>query len=346
VFSCENTHPGVVISLTKPPSDFYWQAVQDYCEIHQVKSFLSKYGIRYEGYKLGRGLIGATAAVCSEFPDYTWEYLAYRHPARLHIPRDVNVHSLFLSQELTYPHTWDTWDNDAKGPVCIPHTVDPILYGIRGDTPFAITHAVSLIMSEPVDMVRIWMTNQGTDAHLVFHRAGPLREGISYLIRGRVESMPDTKSGGHVSFTLSKDGQKIQCMAFEPTKKFRDHIRSLRPGDDVLAGGSYLKGTLNLEKIFIFSAAPFRIAQPPICHICNKRMTSAGRGKGYKCRRCGDRKMEPEYILEPRTVAPGWYEVPPGARRHLSRPLARGLVPPDPSYLPESKRRRDTYSSS
>ncbi|HDQ07430.1 MAG TPA: tRNA(Ile2) 2-agmatinylcytidine synthetase, partial [Methanoculleus sp.] len=31
----------------------------------------------------------------------------------------------------------------------------------------------------------------------------------------------------------------------------------------------------------------------------------------------------PETVTTDRTVTPGWYEVPPSARRHLARPLCR-----------------------
>ena len=54
-------------------------------------------------------------------------------------------------------------------------------------------------------------------------------------------------------------------------------------------------------------------------------MTSAGTGKGYKCRACGARGREPEAERVERLLQPGWYEVPPTARRHLARPLVRGV---------------------
>jgi len=333
-FSCPNTHPGVVVATRKPPADFYWKAVSRHCTIEEVKKILAVYALDYQGYKLGRGLIGATAAICSDFSDNTWELLAYRSKERLFLAREIDPGSLRLSEEITSPHTWDTWDYDLKGPVCIPHSSDPVLYGIRGDSPFSVSHAASVISSEPPDLVQVWMTNQGTDAHLVFWEGGEPEEGISYLVRGIVHGMPATGKGGHVSFPLMAEGILFPCMAFEPTKKFRDAVRSLRSGDEILACGSYLKQTLNLEKMYVFSAKPYRIITPPICPDCKKRMTSAGSGKGYKCRRCGKRESAPEIVLESRTIIPGWYEVPPGTRRHLSRPLARGYVPPDPSYLP------------
>jgi tRNA(Ile2)-agmatinylcytidine synthase len=56
-------------------------------------------------------------------------------------------------------------------------------------------------------------------------------------------------------------------------------------------------------------------------------MKSAGKAKGYKCPRCGakvaDAPKEKVEIL--RNLQEGFYEVPPSARRHLSKPLVRIL---------------------
>jgi tRNA(Ile2)-agmatinylcytidine synthase len=117
-------------------------------------------------------------------------------------------------------------------------------------------------------------------------------------------------------------------MAYEPTKNFRQIVRQLVLGDDVIAVGSFKKGSINLEKIRIVSLARSLITRPPLCSACNKRMTSDGKGKGYKCRKCGVKASEPEVKEILRTLTTGWYEVPPTARRHLAKPLCRG----EPDY--------------
>ena len=76
-------------------------------------------------------------------------------------------------------------------------------------------------------------------------------------------------------------------MAYEPTKNFRQMVRQLMPGDDVIAVGSYKKGSINLEKLKVNTLSKATTTRPPICTSCNKRMTSDGKGKGYKCRKCG-----------------------------------------------------------
>lgn len=323
--TCEKTHPGVVLADRPFPSYFYHQAVTAICTIAGAEEFLRQYARAWKGYKLGRGLIGATAAIASELSDQTWELLAYREEKRWGTTREVDSSSLFTADEVTTPHTWDTVDTTKNSVVCVPHTPDPVLYGIRGDSPFAVAYAVSCIRSEPFPWGQIWVTNQGTDAHIVMGKIGSLIEGSSYQVKGTVTNRPLTGCGGHVSLSISDEGGELSCMAFEPTKEFRSYIRSLIPGDQIIAIGSFLNKTLNLEKFCLCSESTEERPRAPFCQSCQKQMTSAGSGKGYKCRRCGARVMSPDIIPIQRDINTGWYEVPPSARRHLSRPLIRGI---------------------
>jgi len=323
-FSCEKTNPGVVVAEKRPDPAFYRKAVTDFCEIDEAVDVLESAGARYRGWKNRRGLVGATAAVASVFPDTTYEILTYRDPVRWGTPREVDKESLFTAEEETFPHTWDTVDFANRVVVCVPHTPDPVLFGIRGESPAWVMAARSLIHSEKPVLEQIWVTNQGTDAHLVPGRCGALREGISYRVRGVVTGRPVTGPGGHVSFAIRDGEAKARCMAYEPTKNFRDTVRALVPGDGIVAVGSYKKGSINLEKLCLVAPARDLRIQAPLCTACSKRMTSDGKGKGYKCRKCGVHAMEPEVQETPRTLTAGWYEVPPTARRHLAKPLCRG----------------------
>jgi tRNA(Ile2)-agmatinylcytidine synthase len=88
--------------------------------------------------------------------------------------------------------------------------------------------------------------------------------------------------------------------------------------------GSYKEGSINLEKIKVRSLVQVVRERPPMCPACTRRMTSAGKGKGFKCRTCSSRAVHAERSLIERSLAEGWYEVPPSARRHLAKPLCRG----------------------
>ena len=111
--------------------------------------------------------------------------------------------------------------------------------------------------------------------------------------------------------------------AFEPTKRFRDRVRALRPGDRVTVCGEADEGTVKLEKFALRD--PVRTERvTPTCHGCGRTMESAGRDQGYRCRDCGT--SAPGRVERPldRDLAVGWYEVPPRARRHVAKPLVRG----------------------
>jgi len=326
--SCENTNPGVVVVDTPPDPAFYTKAVTDFCQIEEAINLLEAAGAQYRGYKNKRGLIGATAAVACVLADSTSEILVYRQPEQWGTPREVDPQSLFDAEKATFPHTWDTVDTANDVVVCVPHTPDPVLFGIRGENPSWVMVARQMVQSEKPGIEQIWVTNEGTDAHILAGRIGELCKGLSYRVKGIVADAPLTTTGGHVSFTLSHGDHTVRCMAYEPTKNFRQIVRQLVPGDEVIAVGSFKKGSINLEKINIVSLAHPVTLRPPICISCNKRMTSNGKGKGWKCKKCGAKAWEPEVKEISRSLNTGWYEVPPTARRHLAKPLCRG----EPDY--------------
>ncbi|HML26957.1 MAG TPA: tRNA(Ile2) 2-agmatinylcytidine synthetase, partial [Methanomethylovorans sp.] len=106
-------------------------------------------------------------------------------------------------------------------------------------------------------------------------------------------------------------------------KDFRSLVRKLIQGDVVKVYGSFMNKALNIEKIEVVSLAPLVASHNPECPSCGKRMESAGRGQGYRCRKCGTRSSSLVQVQQKRDIQPGMYEVPPCARRHLAKPLVR-----------------------
>lgn len=344
---CEQTNPGAVFlfeeafEAAKPLlHDFFQKAVTDVIEISEATAILSRFesnmptSVFHFSLKNGRGLIGALAvcgALLNPPQQMTYEYLAYRMPekcGRFYSERFVDSESLILADRHTTPHTWDTVDFSKKNkpfPVCVPSSPDPVLYGIRGSSPEAVEKAARFVLSEEGERFQIFKTNQGTDAHLifgeVFSSAQPLH---SYIFEGTVHSAAETFEGGHVVFRLADSfGNLLSCAAFEPTGGFRHVIRQLLPGDAVRVYGSFKNETLNLEKIKVLQLAERFGFQNPLCPVCGKRMESAGAGQGFRCRPCKTNAAAKLKISIPRTISCGYYEVPPSARRHLSKPLIR-----------------------
>jgi tRNA(Ile2)-agmatinylcytidine synthase len=333
---CEKTNPGAVFILEndyenlKPVlKDFLEKAVMDVIEIQKARDLISNFEISSKGFKNGRGLIGALAAcgamLSLEEWDHTFEYLAYRQKDKWGTPRAIDKKSFFEADIKTYPGTWDTVDLTNKLVVCVPHSADPVLFGIRGESPEIVIKAADIIRTEPIELFAVYRTNQGTDMHLLPAKyIAEIRNMHSYRLEGTISTLPKTNCGGHVFFQM-KDakGDEIDCAAFEPTKNFRELIRKLIPGDRIIVAGSVTSGTLNIEKIEIQKLVPLYIEENPICPDCKKHMKSAGQRQGFRCKKCGTKaSLKIKHKME-RDIEMGLYEVPPCSRRHLAKPLVR-----------------------
>jgi tRNA(Ile2)-agmatinylcytidine synthase len=329
VLSDENTNPGIVFIETPAESmkddllKFSLRTVQDVLEIREAKELLEHHHIAYRGFKNERGLIGALAAagfaLCG-LGDHTFELIAYREKRNWGSPRNIDEGSVWAANAATYPDTWDTVDIENERIVFAPHSLDPILFGIRGKDEESVRRAFSMIKSEPIERHIVYRTNQNTDMHLIPAKIHEVQEDRSYILDGNVRRSPKTITGGHIIFELSEKGASIECVAFEPTKGFRRIIRELREGDEVTVFGSVKENTVNLEKIKI-NNLNMQELRNPVC--CGKRMKSMGKGQGKRCEKCGAVSKEQVNETVLRKISPGFYEVPPCARRHLAKPIIR-----------------------
>jgi len=308
---------------------FYETAVREVLAIEDAYAIISELHLDYFGLKNKRGLIGALAAVSflllhtKKSYDYTYELIVYRRKERWGTLRFIEDASVWAADEATYPLVWDTVDVANKKLVLVPHSPCPVLFGIRGDSVDAIYKAYGLIQAEPEERKMLFITNQGTDCHLM--NSEKLWDYHSYILDGVVDYNPRSIEGGHVLFSLSVQGggnESVDCIAYEPTKGFRAIIRELRIGDEVTVYGSLKEGTLNLEKIEL-RKLNLVVERTPRCNICGRNMKSAGRSQGYRCKRCGTFSAEKDKMIVERAIEPGLYEVPPVARRHISKPLVR-----------------------
>jgi tRNA(Ile2)-agmatinylcytidine synthase len=324
-----NTNPGYVLFSERPSDVLYWKAVTTIVSLEEVQRILQKHHAIYEGYKNCRGLIGATAAVCWEPADRTFEVIAYRALERWGSKRLVDGRSV-QRMDLDCPSTFDNYDRRNRHNRIAPNSPCPILYGIRGDDPDALMTASSLVKSEPVESWVLFETNQGTDNHLQRKPIGQIKPFESVIVQGAVVASPFTIRGGHVLFTIRDETGAVDCAAYEPTKEFRQIVRGLSPDDIVEVYGGVRESplTINIEKISMKQLAIVTMkTENPVCPMCSKHMKSKGAGQGYKCRRCGTSSSEPRVQQKKRSITPGFYEVPICARRHLSKPLKRMMRP-------------------
>jgi tRNA(Ile2)-agmatinylcytidine synthase len=323
----EGASPGLVVSRSPPRPRSYWEAVRGIVPRSDVGEELRRIGARTVEMEGGRGVIGAAAAMAWRPSDRTFEVLAYRKRDRWGTPREVSTDDV-RSMDQCFPSTFNNYDKTLEKVAIAPHSPCPILLGIRGEDPDELVEALASIGSEEKDRWLLFITNQGTDDHII-RRWKELLPNRSYSLLATVASLPQAIEGGHVIFQVEAQGRrKLDCAAYEPSRSFRDVVKKLRPGDEVRLLGELRDRprTLNLEKLQLISMAEVKVKRSnPRCHHCDKSMQSMGRAGGYRCKSCGRKApaSAAEIVSEARDIAPGWYEPPVCSRRHLSKPLKR-----------------------
>ena len=325
-----NTNPGVVFyegQITDKMRDYAINAIYNIYTIEYAQQFAQENNIEYHKFKKGRGIIGSIAAISIELDDVTYECLAYRIPENYGTKRRLDEESIFRMNDETYPQTFENIDFEQNYAAIEPHTPCPVLYGIRGNTPEILEKAHRIVKSnEEIEGYRIFKTNQHTDMHIQSDVSiKDMKNTGCYVFECEVVEKPHDIEGGHVFFKVSDDTGIIECAAFEPTKSFRNIVRKLIVGDELLIyGGINDNHTLNIEKFKVLKLASDYKLTNPLCD-CGKRMKSAGKNKGFKCPKCGHKIRDSSKIKEiiPRDIEVGFYEVPTEARRHLSKPIVR-----------------------
>ena len=322
--------PGLFISDDLPDSSFYYRGLFTIMSVDDVLPELKRLHAEVFTIGCGRGLIGATCGLSWRPDDYTYELLAYRMPERWGTLRDVDA-STIREMDRIFKTTFNSWEERTHKVAMVPATPCPVLYGLRGDVMEDLIPASIMIQSEKKYRWVIFLTNQGTDDHIITEYE-EMRPNASYLVQGTVVSYARHIEGGHTFIDIDTKCGRVTCGAYEPSKEFRYAFDRLIPGDMIEVMGEYREDpvTLNVEKLHVIRTVPDIVkTSNPRCPVCGKRMTSVGKGQGYRCRPCHTKTRDP--ITEERTrwIVPGWYEPPTAARRHLSKPLKRmGLEQP------------------
>lgn len=326
----DDSDPGLLISKEKPSQSFYWKGVRTILSRDDVDPEIERIGGTTFEIGCGRGLIGCTCGMAWRPRDSTFELLTYRPSGRWGTPRIFDPITI-RDVEHNYPTTFNSWEDRMEKVAMVPSTPCPVMYGLRGDVESDLIEASSKIATEPIERWMVFLTNQGTDDHII-RNTTKLIPNQSYSITGTVISNPRHIEGSHVLIDLSTRHGTVTCAAYEPSKEFRYTLDWLVPGDvvEVLGELRDLPRTLNIEKIHVISTVDeYRKVSNPICPICSRTMKSIGKGEGFKCKKCHTRSSVPVSVKVSRQIVPGWYEPPTAARRHLSKPLKRmGLEQP------------------
>ncbi len=332
------TDPGVVFfkkaEIPEELKAFAKNAVTSIVTLREATRLIKKFHSEAIGFNTCRGIIGALAAVGETLEsDHTYELIAYRFPENCGLKRKVDVESIFKMDELTRPYTFNNVDSEKGRVIITPRGPDPILFGIRGETPETVKKGYELVRAlEPVDRWVVFRSNQGTDAHL--KRVSALNQIEPYnsvIAKGVVSRNPRIIPLRHVVFSIKDETGEVDCAAYEPTGTLRKVARDLITGDSVEVYGAVRKPsadkpvTVNLEKISILKLAPKMVLQNPVCPECRKRLKSMGTDKGFRCEKCGTRfdKARKVQTEVKRGLKAGLYVTSTRSQRHLTKPLSR-----------------------
>jgi tRNA(Ile2)-agmatinylcytidine synthase len=330
------TDPGIVFIEKDVPQevkDFAKKAEQSMLTIETALKAVKSVNAEAVGFKKGRGIIGSLAAIGEDLKeDHTYEIIAYRIAENRDKPRRVQAWSV-KTMDANSQLTFNNVDPKTGRVLITPRGPDPILCGIRGETPEAVKQAFEMVkIDEVVERWMIFRTNQGTDAHL--RKVSTVKEVQPYnpvVTQGHVSKAPQVIKGGHVIFSIKDKTGEVDCAAYEPTVTLCRIARKLMVGDVVKVYGgvrpmdSEQKLTINLEKLRVLELAPKVTFVNPVCPECGKRLKSMGRNQGFRCDKCGFRSAELKKLKveEERGIDVGLYITSPRSQRHLTKPFVR-----------------------
>lgn len=337
-FEFRGTDPGIVFfKRARIPMEakiFAENTVTGVAYLKDAIKLLRKFGAEAVGFKKGRGIIGSLAAVGETLQgDHTYEILAYRAVENYGSKRRVNQASIFQMDKATAPYTFNNVDTEKRRVIITPRGPDPILFGIRGETPEIVKKAFEMVEPlEPVERWVIFRTNQGTDAHLKqVERLSEIKPYNPVIAKGTVATNPKTVPRRHIIFQLKEESVHVDCAAYEPTGVLRKVARKLIVGDSMeVYGGVRAPShdrplTINLEKIRVLKLAPKIVYLNPVCQKCGKRLKSMGKNKGFRCDKCGSRyaNLGKVGVRVKREISEGLYITSTRSQRHLTKPFRR-----------------------
>jgi tRNA(Ile2)-agmatinylcytidine synthase len=334
----KGTNPGIVFfnSPTIPLeiTAFSKKAQTTIVTQKEAGSLIKKFDADARGLNNCRGIIGALAAVGETLQgDYTYELIAYRIKENWGTKRRVDEDSIFEMDKVTTPYTFNSVDMEKGRVIITPRGPDPILFGIRGESPQIVQKAFGLIKPlEPVERWVIFRSNQGTDTHLKpAETLAKLQPYHSVIAKGTIVQTPRIIPRRHVIFSISDDTAEVDCAAYEPTGNLRKIAWELTAGDTVEVYGAVHKATpthpltINLEKINIRTLQRQTKTKNPLCLNCGKRLKSMGKNQGFRCEKCKNRfpDLKKQETNQPRTLKPGLYITATRSQRHVTKPLRR-----------------------
>jgi len=309
--------PCLLVTLEEFPESWYWDAVRSEVSVNFRLSQLPVSTKVFTIDKNPNGVVGASSAIAwNPTESNTWELIAWRCAEKITTPREVSLQAID-AMSAKFPSTFANRDPTTGRGMIMPRTNCPVLYGIRAETSEELQSAHQYLQDredvEKCDSWAIHRTNQVSDDHLLGYETGI------------VSSVPREVQGGHSSVRVWTGSSSVTLVAFAESGEVNSLLRRLSTGDEVdWMGLSSPSSEVHLERLRVKSPSP-RIGKRPEC--CGRAMRSAGVGQGLRCKVCGnsiDKSWATELVTFD-TPYQGWVEPNSSNRRHLAKPLQRGL---------------------
>lgn len=277
-------------SMTNMFGPLYRECLSGIVNPHKVRRFLKDNGVRLFELGNGMGVVGAAASLgFSEVFDHTYELIAYRRKEKWGTKRELDGSSVAEMDKATFPHTFNNYDYQKKKVLIAPHGPDPVLLGVRGDSPGVVIDAFGMLRAEDVQGHMVYVSNQHTDAHI--QQELEWKAYSSGWFEGEVQEV-QVGEGGHTYVTLMTKSREVSVAAYEPTGDLRRSVKLLGPEDRIRAYGGVRRGTslhpmvLNMEKMEVVSTksrsaleAGIYISSPRANRHLTKPLTRYGREK-------------------------------------------------------------------
>ena len=125
----------------------YLRAVSGIVNYRAVIRAVSEMGVRKRLLGNGMGIVGAVASMgfSCDLDDHTYELIAYRRPERCGTRRALERGSVVAMEAETFPHTFNSYDHESGRVLVAPSGPDPVLAGVRGDSPRTVLEAFQMI---------------------------------------------------------------------------------------------------------------------------------------------------------------------------------------------------------
>ena len=313
----QRADPCLLVSSVELPESLYWEAVRREVSVAERSSQMPEEVTIHSLSPSPQGIIGACAAIAwAPQESSTLELIAWREEKKIRTTRAVSNEAIIEMSE-RFSGTFANRDPTTGRGMIMPRTNCPVLYGVRGDSAEELYEAHRFLQDrDDVENCESWAihrTNQVSDDHL------------TGFLSGVVTAIPIEVQGGHSSVRVWDGETSLTLVAFAESGPVNSLLRRSRPGDVIdWLGLISPSGEVHLERIRLNSNMPRPITRP---FCCDKAMRSAGKGQGLRCTVCGtlrDKVWLADSIDTPAKFE-GWVEPSAANRRHLARPLARGL---------------------